>query len=65
LDSCYWVLSDKCRLWLFCWQNKNLDYFQENNEDKKVTQVRIEPTHSHSRGGDVAHRLTGAPNKTL
>jgi len=23
------------RLWLFCRQDKNLDYFQENNEDKK------------------------------
>jgi len=43
----------------------NLDYFQENNEDKKVTRVGIEPPHSHAQGGDVTHRLTGAPNISL
>jgi len=46
-------------------RHKNLDYFQENYEDKKVTQVGIELTYSHSQGGDDTHRLTGAPNRTL
>jgi len=32
-------------------RHKNLDYFQKNNEDKKVTQVGIEPIHPHSQGG--------------
>jgi len=47
-------------------RHKNLDYFQEENEDKKVTQVvGFELTYSYSQGGDDTHRLTGTPNSHL
>jgi len=46
-------------------RHKNLRVFSRKNEDKKVTQVGLEPTYSHSQGGDTTHRLTGTPNRTL
>jgi len=39
--------------------------FSSKNEDKKVTHVGFESTHSCSQGSDVTHRLTEAPNKTI
>jgi len=44
-------------------RHKNLDYFQEKTKIKKVAQVGLEPTHSHSQGSDVTHRLTGASSR--
>jgi len=44
---------------------EKLRLFSRKNEDKKVTQVGFELTHSHSQGGGVTHRLTGVPNRSL
>jgi len=45
-DAC--LLTFSLRLWLFCQQNKNLDYFQENNKDKK----------SSDKGGNLTYAFT-------
>ena len=59
------VPAARCTYPELLFRHKNLDYFQENNEDKKVTQVGLKPTHSRSQAGDDTHRLTGTPNRDL
>ena len=49
----------------YCSGRKTLIIFKKITKIKTVTQVGIEPTPSHSQGGDVAQRITEAPNRTL